>query len=163
MSHRFRPRLALALALIVIASLTLTACNKTVKRVSEPAASVQELTVRADGSWTIALRLQNFSSMPMTFDSVSLQLKVSDQDAGQLQLQPALSIGGVSADVVNVELKPSSGARLVMADALAGNRTLGYALKGTVSATPQEKKQRTFEIDSRSTLNQAPGLPGVLR
>jgi len=161
MSYRFRPRLALAL--IVIASLTLTACNKTVKRVSEPAASVQELTVRADGSWTIALRLQNFSSMPMTFDSVSLQLKVSDQDAGQLQLQPALSIGGVSADVVNVELKPSSGARLVMADALAGNRTLGYALKGTVSATPQEKKQRTFEIDSRSTLNQAPGLPGVLR
>ncbi|OWQ56177.1 hypothetical protein CEE60_03355 [Stenotrophomonas maltophilia] len=161
MSHRLRPRLSLAL--IVVASLALTACNKTVKRVSEPAASVQELTVRADGSWTVALRLQNFSSMPMTFDNVSLQLKVSDEDAGQLQLQPALSIGGVSADVVNVDLKPSSGARLVMADALAGNRTLGYSLKGTVSATPQEKKQRTFEIDSRSTLNQAPGLPGVLR
>ena len=161
MSHRFRPRLALAL--IVIASLALTACNKTVKRVSEPAASVQELTVRADGSWTVALRLQNFSSMPMTFDNVSLQLKVSDEDAGQLQLKPALSSGGVSADVVNVDIKPSSGARLVMADALAGNRTLGYSLKGTVSATPQEKKQRTFEIDSRSTLNQAPGLPGVLR
>ena len=163
MSHRLRPRLALAF--IVVASLALTACNKTVKRVSEPAASVQELTVRADGSWTVALRLQNFSSMPMTFDNVSLQLKVSDEDAGQLQLQlqPALSIGGVSADVVNVDLKPSSGARLVMADALAGNRTLGYSLKGTVSATPQEKKQRTFEIDSRSTLNQAPGLPGVLR
>ncbi len=119
--------------------------------------------MRADGSWTVALRLQNFSSMPMTFDNVSLQLKVSDEDAGQLQLQPALSIGGVSADVVNVDLKPSSGARLVMADALAGNRTLGYSLKGTVSATPQEKKQRTFEIDSHSTLNQAPGLPGVLR
>ena len=161
MSHRSRPRLALAL--IVIASLALTACNKTVKRVSEPAASVQELTVRADGSWTVALRLQNFSSMPMTFDNVALQLKVSDEDAGQLQLKPALSIGGVSADVVNVDIKPSSGARLVMADALAGNRTLGYSLKGTVSATPQEKKQRTFEIDSRSTLNQAPGLPGVLR
>jgi len=161
MSHRFRPRLALAL--IVIASLALTACNKTVKRVSEPAASVQELTVRADGSWTVALRLQNFSSMPMTFDNVALQLKVSDEDAGQLQLKPALSIGGVSADVVNVDIKPSSGARLVMADALAGNRTLGYSLKGTVSATPQEKKQRTFEIESRSTLNQAPGLPGVLR
>ncbi len=161
MSHRFRPRLALAL--IVVASLALTACNKTVKRVSEPAASVQELTVRADGSWTVALRLQNFSSMPMTFDNVALQLKVSDEDAGQLQLKPALSIGGVSADVVNVDIKPSSGARLVMADALAGNRTLGYSLKGTVSATPQEKKQHTFEIDSRSTLNQAPGLPGVLR
>ena len=51
----------------------------------------------------------------------------------------------------------------VVADALAGNRTLAYSLKGTVSATPQEKKQRRFDVDSRSTLNQAPGLPGVLR
>jgi hypothetical protein len=51
----------------------------------------------------------------------------------------------------------------VVADALAGNRTLAYGLKGTVAATPQEKKQRSFDISSRSTLNQAPGLPGVLR
>ena len=58
---------------------------------------------------------------------------------------------------------PSSAARLVVADALAGNRTLAYGLKGTVAATPQEKKQRSFDISSRSTLNQAPGLPGVLR
>ncbi|WP_251258643.1 hypothetical protein, partial [Enterobacter hormaechei] len=40
---------------------------------------------------------------------------------------------------------------------------LAYGLKGTVAATPQEKKQRSFDISSRSTLNQAPGLPGVLR
>ena len=166
MSHRHRSsvRSATRAALIVLACLALAACNTgAVKRVSVPAASVQQLTVRADGSWTVALRLQNFSSMPMTFDQVALQLRVGQEDAGTLQLQPALSIGGVSADVVNVDLRPSSSARLVMADALAGNRTLAYALKGTVSATPQEKKQRTFDIDSRSTLNQAPGLPGVLR
>ena len=161
MHHRFRS--ALPLALLAVCALALAACSTTVKRVSQPAASIQQLTVRADGGWTIALRLQNFSSMPMTFDSVALQLQVGEQDAGRLQLQPAVSIGGVSADVVNVDLQPSSGARMVVADALAGNRTLGYALKGAVSATPQEKKQRTFEIDSRSTLNQAPGLPGVLR
>ena len=158
-----RLRTVLTLALLAGTAVALTACNTNVKRVSPPAASVQQLTVGANGNWTLALRLQNFSSMPMTFDSVELQMQVGDQDAGKLQLQPALSIGGVSADVVNVELKPSSGARLVMADALAGNRTLGYSLKGTVAATPQEKKQRSFEIDSRSTLNQAPGLPGVLR
>jgi hypothetical protein len=74
-----------------------------------------------------------------------------------------LGFTDATADVVNVELQPSSAARIVVADALAGNRTLGYSLKGTVAATPQEKKQRSFEIDSRSTLNQAPGLPGVLR
>ena len=79
-----------------------------------------------------------------------------------LTAKPAVSIGGVSAEVVTLQLQPASGARLVVADALAGNRTLAYSLKGTVSATPQEKKQRSFDVDSRSTLNQAPGLPGVL-
>ena len=141
MLHRFRT------ALIVLCTLALVACsNGIVKRVSEPAASLQQLTVRADGNWTVALRLQNFSSMPMT-----------------LQVKPGISIGGTSADVINVDLVPSSTARLVVADALASNRTLAYALKGTVAATPQEKKQRSFDISSRSTLNQAPGLPGVLR
>jgi hypothetical protein len=162
MHHRLRT--ALTVALLAATALTLTACNSgVVKRVSPPAASVQQLTVRADGGWDVALRLQNFSSMPMTFDSVSLTLSVGDEAAGTLTTRPALSIGGVSADVINVQLQPSSNARLVVADALAGNRTLAYALKGTVSATPQEKKQRSFDVDNHSTLNQAPGLPGVLR
>ncbi len=134
MLHRFR------IALIVLSTLALAACgNGIVKRVSEPAASLQQLTVRADGNWTVALRLQNFSSMPMTFDDVSLALTVGDSDAGTLQAKPGISIGGTSADVINVDLVPSSAARLVVADALAGNRTLAYGLKGTVAATPQEK------------------------
>lgn len=161
MFHRLRT--ALTVALLAATAVALTACNTNVKRVSPPAASVQQLTVGANGNWTLALRLQNFSSMPMTFDSVDLQMQVGDQDAGTVSARPAISIGGVSADVINVELQPSSAARIVVADALAGNRTLGYSLKGTVAATPQEKKQRSFEIDNRSTLNQAPGLPGVLR
>lgn len=162
MQHRFRN--ALIVAFVAATTLALAACNNgVVKRVSPPAASVQQLTVRADGGWDVALRLQNFSSMPMRFEDVSLALTVGDQAAGTLKTTPGLSIGGVSADVVTVQLQPSSGARLVVADALAGNRTLAYALKGTVSATPQEKKQRTFDVDSRSALNQAPGLPGVLR
>ena len=68
-----------------------------------------------------------------------------------------------TADVVKVRLQPTSPARIVMADALAGGRSLFYELEGTVKATPEEKKQRSFEVDSRNSLNQAPGLPGVLR
>jgi hypothetical protein len=161
MFHRLRT--FLTVALLAGTAVALTACNTNVKRVSPPAASVQQLTVGANGSWTLALRLQNFSSMPMTFDSVELQMQVGDQDAGKVTARPAVSIGGVSADVINVELQPSSAARIVVADALAGNRTLAYSLKGTIAATPQEKKQRSFDVDNRSTLNQAPGLPGVLR
>jgi len=62
-----------------------------------------------------------------------------------------------------VRLQPSSSARIVVADALAGGRSLFYELEGSVSATPEEKKQRSFDIKSRNSLNQAPGLPGVLR
>lgn len=151
-------------AVIVLSLLALAACGQgVVKRVSEPAASLQQLTVKADGSWQLALRLQNFSSMPMRFDDVSLQLQIGDAPAGTVATRPGVSISGVSADVVTVDLQPSSQARLIVADALAGNRTLAYSLTGSVAATPEDRKQRTFEISSRSTLNQAPGLPGVLR
>ncbi|MCG8277142.1 LEA type 2 family protein [Stenotrophomonas sp. NLF4-10] len=134
-----------------------------VKRVSEPAAGIQQLTVGNDGNWEVELRLRNYSSMPMRFDDIALRMKVGDEAAGTLSAAPGLSIGPESADVVTLRLQPSSPARIVMADALAGGRSLFYELEGTVKATPEEKKQRSFEVKSRNSLNQAPGLPGVLR
>ncbi|WP_449467044.1 NDR1/HIN1-like protein [Stenotrophomonas humi] len=157
---RFRPKYALITAL----TLALAACGGgAVKRVSEPAASIQQLTVGNDGNWDVELRLRNYSSMPMRFDSVSLAVKVGDESAGTLSATPALSIGPESADVIKVRLQPTSSARIVVADSLAGGRSLFYELEGTLSATPEEKKQRSFEVKSRNSLNQAPGLPGVLR
>lgn len=157
---RFRPQYALTAML----ALLLTACGSgPVKRVSEPAASIQQLTVGNDGNWEVDLRLRNYSSMPMRFDSISLAVKVGDEAAGTLSATPGLSIGPESADVIKVRLQPASAARLVVADALAGSSTLFYELEGSVSATPEDKKQRSFDIKSRNSLNQAPGLPGVLR
>jgi len=157
---RFRPQYVLTAVL----SLALASCGGgVVKRVSEPAAGIQQLTVASDGSWDVELRLRNYSSMPMRFDDVSLAMKVGDETAGTLAAAPGLSIGPESADVVKVRLQPSSPARIIMADALAGGRSLFYELEGTVKATPEEKKQRSFEVKSRNSLNQAPGLPGVLR
>ncbi len=157
---RFRPQYVLTAVL----SLTLAACGGgMVKRVSEPAAGIQQLTVANDGSWDVELRLRNYSSMPMRFDDVSLRIKVGDEAAGTLNAAPGLSIGAESADVIKVRLQPASPARIVVADALAGGRSLFYELEGTVKATPEEKKQRSFQVKARNTLNQAPGLPGVLR
>lgn len=157
---RFRPQYVLT----AVFSLALAACGGgMVKRVSEPAAGIQQLTVANDGSWDVELRLRNYSSMPMRFDDVSLRIKVGDEDAGTLNAAPGLSIGPESADVIKVRLQPASPARIVVADALAGGRSLFYELEGTVKATPEEKKQRSFEVKARNTLNQAPGLPGVLR
>ena len=157
---RFRPQYAV----IALFALTLTACGGgRVKRVSEPATTIQQLIVASDGSWEVELRLRNYSSMPMRFDEVSLAMKVGDESAGTLRATPGLSIGPESADVIKVHLQPASPARLVVADALAGGRSLFYELEGTVKATPEEKKQRSFDLTSRNSLNQAPGLPGVLR
>ena len=134
-----------------------------VRRVSDPAVSVQQLTVKADGQWAVDLRLQNYSSIPMRFDTVEVDVQVGDQDAGKLRATPGLSVGPESADIVTVTFAPSSAGRIGVADALAGRRTLPYTLKGTAAATPDEAKQRSFDIDTRSTLNPVPGLDGVLR
>lgn len=149
-------------AALVLASLA--ACKSgPVRRVSEPAARIQQLTVKADGSWSVDLRIENFSSIPMQFDRLDLQLKLGEEAAGQLQAQPAMSIGPESADVVTLALKPAGGARIAIADALAGGRSVNYSLKGDILATPSEAKQRTFQVERSSALSPAPGLPGVMR
>lgn len=145
-------------------SVFLAACGGgLVRRVSEPAASIQQLTVNADGSWSLDLRLQNYSSIPMRFDSADLAITVGDQTAGNLRATPGISIGPESADVVTLPFKPTAEARMAVADALAGRHSLGYMLKGKLQAVPDEKKSRSFDIDSRNTLNPVPGLDGVLR
>ena len=146
------------------ALLLLAACSSgPVRRVSPPTASIQQLTVNADGSWQLELRLQNYSSIPMRFDRVKLALSVAGQPAGELQASPGISIGPESADVVRAALMPTVAAKLMVADALAGRSGLGYALKGTVVATPEDAKPRDFEVDAQNTLNPMPGLQGVLR
>ena len=151
-------------ASLLLLSFVLVACGTgPVRRVSEPVASIQQLTVNADGSWSVDLRLQNYSSIPMRFDSADLAIAVSDQAAGSLKAAPQISIGPESADVVTLPFKPSAEARMVLADALASRRSLGYTLKGKLQAIPEEKKSKSFDIDTRNTLTPVPGLDGVLR
>jgi hypothetical protein len=151
---------------LTIACLVLAACSTgPARRVSEPAASIQQLTVRADGTWSVDLRLQNYSSIPMRFDAVALEVEVGgDEAAGTLRHQPGLEIGPESADVVTVAFVPSSSARILVADALAGRRNLDYGLDGTIDAAPADRgNARSYEVERKSALSPVPGLPGVLR
>jgi len=134
-----------------------------VRRVSDPAASLQQLTVNTDGSWSLQLRLQNYSSIAMRFDSVTLAMKIGGQKAGTVQATPQLSIGPESADVVTVAFAPTSEARVAVADALVSRRGIAYSLEGSIAAVPEEAKTRTFTLTSRNTLSPVPGLDGVLR
>ncbi|QDH69452.1 NDR1/HIN1-like protein [Marilutibacter alkalisoli] len=154
-------RVALVAGLLV----TLAACSSgPVRRISEPDARLQQLIVAADGSWTAQVRIENYSSIPMRFDSFSLALETAGEAAGTLQAQPALTIGPESADVVDVQLTPAVAAKLAVADALAAGRSVSYSLKGSITTMPDAaSKARNFDIERRSALSPAPGLPGVLR
>ncbi len=152
---------AIATALCLLA---LTSCaGGPIRRVSEPTASIQQLTVDADGQWSVELRLQNFSSVPMRFDHLAFELRVDTELAGALQASPGLTIGPESADVTTVKLAPDATARIIVAGALADRRSLKYALDGTISAAAEDRKTRDYKIKRNSALSPVPGLPGVMR
>lgn len=133
------------------------------RRVSEPAANIQQLTVRSDGSWSIDLRLNNFSNVSMRFDSVRLALSVDDQPAGTLQASPAITIGPESADITTTTLVPSSATRIAIADALARGGRIDYTLDGTLTAAPEKGGARNYDFKRDNALSPVPGLAGVLR
>ena len=99
----------------------------------------------------------------MQFDAADLALTFGDNEAGHVTSQPAISIGPESADVVTTVFTPQAAGKFAVADALAGGRSIGYTLSGTITATPDEGRQRSFELKRSSQLNPAPGLPGVMR
>ena len=152
-------------SMVLLAIALATACSSgPVRRVSEPAASIQQLSVQADGGWSLSLRLQNYSSIPMRFDAVDLQVTVGGQAAGALLHRPALEIGPESADVVEVAMQPDSGARMLLADALAAGRGVDYEIEGTIEAGPADRtSSRSYKVTRKSALSPTPGLPGVLR
>lgn len=155
---------AFAAASAIVLSGLLAACGSgQVRRVSEPAAGIQQLTVHADGHWSVALRIDNFSSVPMRFDQLSLALTIDGQSAGTLQGNAGIGIGPESADVTTLTLVPSATARLHMGDALAARRSVDYTLRGRLDAAPEGGGARSYEIDRSSVLSPVPGLPGVLR
>lgn len=142
----------------------LSACaSGPVKRVSEPTVGIQELEVKTDGRWSVQLRLQNFSSVPMRFDDVSIEVKVGDEAAGTLRATPALTVGPESADITTVEFSPTSAARIVVADALAERRTLKYNFEGKIVAAAKDGRARDYTFKRNSALSPVPGRPGVMR
>ena len=151
-------------ASITALSFLLAACSSgPVRRISEPTASLQQLTVRSDGQWDVQLRLQNYSSIAMRFDKATLDIRFDNGPAAKLEVQPGLEIGPESADVVSAILTPLPAGRARIASALADGHGLSYTLSGSLAATPQDGKQKAWDIKRESALSPVPGLPGALR
>jgi hypothetical protein len=154
----------LAPMLFALACVLLGACaSGPSRRVSEPSVNIQQLTVRADGSWSVDLRLNNFSNVPMRFDAIELAMTLGGTAAGTLRGRPGLSIGPESADVATVSLVPAPSARIVIADALARGAGIDYRLEGTVDAAPEKAGAHTYRIKRDNALSPVPGISGVLR
>lgn len=145
------------------AALLLAACGGPVRRVSAPAASVQQLSVRSDGQWEVQLRLQNYSSVAMRFAAADLDLAFDNGSAARLQPRPDLTIGPEAADVVAATVTPTAAGRARLATALADGQGLSYTLTGTVEAAAEGGDSRRYDIKLASALSPVPGLPGVLR
>jgi len=145
---------------IALACLAAACSSGPHKAVNPPGASIQQLQVRQDGQWQLSVRLQNFSSVSTAFASMHGQLTIGGQDAGPFELMPGLSIGPESADVVQATLRPALGAKTVVASALAAGQPLRYVLDGTILTS---EHKGAWPVTFESTLNPAPGLPGVMR
>lgn len=140
--------------LLCLVVLLLTACSTgPVKRIFPPSASIQELTVQADGSWQVILRVQNFSTVPMTFAKITAKVMVDGVDVGEIDVSPNVEIVGENADVVRGMLRSSA--------KLASGKGVGYTLKGKIEVS--EPNSKTFDFDHSSRLSPVPGIANTWR
>ncbi|MCE5232855.1 MAG: LEA type 2 family protein [Xanthomonadaceae bacterium] len=150
-------RLSASLLLVSLFAALLGGCAQT-HPLQPPAASVQQLRVGADGEWGIVLRIQNQSFAAMHVTNVRVELRVAAQLAGTLDASPALDIPPLSADVVEMRLKPAAAA----AAALNG-QSVAYALAGEMRVGKKAEHTTTMPLESKGWLSPVPGLSGVYR
>lgn len=131
------------------------------KRVFPPTASVQELRREADGSWSLQLRLQNFSTVAMRFERISAEIELDGQPAGRIDAAIAQSVPPGSAEILRLPFVPGPGATQALESALGSRRGLGYRLHGRLSTSEPGRRDDAFDFSS--ALTPMPGLPGVLR
>lgn len=158
--HAFRSIPALLLA---AAALALAGCGAMGTKLQPPAASIQQLTVNSDGSWTVVVRFQNNSyDTGMRVAAIDAAFTLNGKPVGQLAFAPALGIPAMDADIASTTLKPNAaGAAALKA---AGHNAVAYALKGTLSAGKDPKgSAQPFPLDGKGFISPVPGVSNIWR
>jgi len=130
-----------------------------VKRVNPPIASIQQLSVQPDGTWKLDVRIQNFSTVPMTFSTLEAALEIDDHPGAQIFAHPNLDIPGNSADVTNFTVTGTPAGNTALKTAISSTG-VGYRITGKITSTEPAK---TFDLRFESRLSPVPGLPGTWR
>jgi len=130
-------------------------------QINPPSLSIQELRVLDDGSWSLSLRLQNFSNVVMRMDSIEARLEIAGQEAARLSLRPGLDVPANSAEILQAQVTPDAQARQGLEQALNATGSVRYQFKGRIRSS--EPRVRNDEFEFSSLLNRTPGLEGVLR
>lgn len=161
-SRRRSLKALIALCTAAALPLAFSGCSRgPVRRLFPPSASVQELRREADGSWSLQLRLQNFSTAAMRFDSLEAELEIGGLSAGRLALSLGETLPPTSAESVAARLQPSPEAAARIEAALADRRGVGYRLSGRIRSSEPARRDDAFDFSS--VLTPMPGLEGVLR
>ena len=148
----------LALSILM---LTLAGCaSGPPVRVFPPQATVQELRVQPDGQVVATLRVQNFSTVPMTFSRLLATLTLADHEAARIDIDPSITVGPGSNELVRHVFVPPAGVKAAIDAAFAGNRSVRYRIEGRLASRDPGTDDA---FDYSSALDPVPGLPGVLR
>jgi hypothetical protein len=106
------------------------------------------------------MRIQNFSTVPMRFSRVEASLAVGGAEASRVDLDPSLSVGPGSIELVRHTFTPAPGPKAVVDQALANRQAVRYQLSGRITSS-EPPSEHPFEY--QSALDPVPGLDGVLR
>jgi len=157
--RRPAPRLplAVALALLIAASLLLAACGgsrgpKT--RINPPVISIQELRLQDDGQCLLRLRVQSHSNVAMRVSELNFQhLTIDGRELAPLLLSPSLDVPPYTGEPLDHTL-PCAGLAATASE-------LVYRLEGRARSEQPNSRQYPFQF--RSRLLPVPGLDGVYR
>ncbi|HJT98916.1 MAG TPA: LEA type 2 family protein [Rhodanobacteraceae bacterium] len=122
-----------------------------VRRITPSQVSIQELSVQPGGAWHLRLRIQNYSTISMTYASLHGTLHVAGVDVGTIDVKTDFDIPANSADVVDTTLHAS--AALPAGD-------IEYKIEGTIETT---EPKETFKFNRSSRLSPTPGLANTWR
>jgi len=160
-SSRSAPRARVSI--LACAALLLAGCTGLGTKLQPPTASIQQLAVNSDGTWSAIVRFQNYSyDTGMHVYSIDANLTLDDKPAGHITLLPALDLPAMDADIATATFKPDAAGAAALA--AAKRNAVQYELKGSLSVGKGTTgKAQPFKLDGKGYMSPVPGVSNIWR